>query len=103
VTDLIARLNDRISSTRDWPCTCGGAELARCDRCLIVGALATALDHVQAGEWADAYRAIYRAAAVDHQFDDLCRAIKERANKVGTARRVAWFNALCRTLEESAP
>jgi hypothetical protein len=54
-----------LAEAARWPCTCRGAELFLCDRCLIHTSLAAAAAAVDQRRWSVAHRAARRAAGID--------------------------------------
>jgi len=83
-------LRGRLLSAHDWPCHCGGSERG-CDSCLIVAALETAADRIEAGDWEEVRAAVGRAARLGAQLGELERALEELAyaTEVAVARRAA--------------
>jgi len=87
---LVRQLADQLTAAPDWPCHCGGAERG-CDSCLIVAALETAADRIEAGDWEEVRAAVDRAARLGAQLGDLERALEELAyaTEVAVARSAA--------------
>lgn len=59
-----------------WDCTCRGAEMFLCDRCLISTSLDAAAVAVDLGDWATAHRAVLRAAGIDGRLVPLRDALE---------------------------
>lgn len=67
-----------LAEAHSWPCTCRGAEMLLCDRCLIHSSLEAAAGHVRAGDWSAAHRAVRRAAGIDGRLVALRDELEER-------------------------
>lgn len=62
--------------SESWACTCRGAEMFLCDRCLISSSLDAAAAAVDRGDLATAHRAVMRACGIDGRLVPLRDALE---------------------------